>query len=219
MFTFAVALTLDYHTPHEYLNLYDGRLGILTVLVDGVLHRVGKVTTPNREELAICVCRQLGYQSGVVVSGPWLRLADGIFSQMRSWCQAVMVNVLLCSTIVKTKNISEMAVDIFFCQYAEECRSSYKNQFSVWFTTTDYSTIFSNHNLLSPVVGVDYARGQGGSLGGHTPSICIKGQEKEKRSRKNAKTQFRFSKRLRVSSGKRYETRGRGRSFPDTLDF
>ena len=70
------------------MDRYDGRLGMLTVLVDGVLHRVGQVITPNREELANSLCRQLGYKSGVVIGGPWLRLSDGMYSYLQSWCIA-----------------------------------------------------------------------------------------------------------------------------------
>ena len=125
-----VALTLEFHTPQEYLNLHGGRLGILTAIIEGVLHRVGKVIASNREAVAICLCRQLGYATGVVVSGPWMKLSDGMFSKLRSWCDADMKDVLQCSTVDET-NIREMAVDIFICKHTEESTFIFRFQYTL----------------------------------------------------------------------------------------
>ena len=125
---FTVSLTLDFQTPQEYFNQYGGRVGMLTALVDGVLHRIGKVIAANRKTLALCLCRQLGYKSGTVTDGPWLRLTDGMFSRLRSWCDADMKDVLECSAVVETKNISEMAVDIFICEHTEESMFTFSRQ-------------------------------------------------------------------------------------------
>ena len=88
MFLFvSVALTVDLYTPQEYYNVHGGRMGILTVFASGVLHRVGKVITNDTKTFASVLCKELGYELGEKIQGPWLRIYDGDFSVAESWCR------------------------------------------------------------------------------------------------------------------------------------
>ena len=112
----SVALTLDLYTPHEYVNYYGGRLGMLTLSVNGVLHRVGRVISTNKKVLATVVCRGFGFVGGDVLNGPWVKLHDGRYSTMESNCSGNEFAVEACSTELKIISRSAMMVDYFVCR-------------------------------------------------------------------------------------------------------
>ena len=118
-----VALTLDQYTPHEYFNHYDGRMGTLVIAVMGVVHKIGQVISRNRTAVPHVVCRQIGYESGVLIRGPWLRSYDGRFSRLTAWCNGTEETILGCSDIDAYIKKSEIMVDYFICIGAPESTS------------------------------------------------------------------------------------------------
>ena len=113
---FTVALTLELYTPHEYVNYYDGRLGMLTISMNGVLHRIGRVKSSSRKEAATVVCRYLGFAAGEVLNGPWVSLDDGNYSSIEINCRGDENSVQECSTRLMDSLHSAMMVDYFICQ-------------------------------------------------------------------------------------------------------
>ena len=82
----SVTLTLELYTPQEYYRVNDGRMGLLSLLQSGVLHQVGKVITNESQAVASVLCRELGYNFGKKIQGPWLRIYDGDYSIAKCWC-------------------------------------------------------------------------------------------------------------------------------------
>ena len=118
-----VALTLDQYTPHEYFNHYDGRMGTLVIAVMGVVHKIGQVISRNRTAVAQVVCRQMGFESGNLIRGPWLRSNDDRFSRLTAWCTGKEQTILGCSDVDTFVQKSEIMVDYFICIIAQESTS------------------------------------------------------------------------------------------------
>ena len=113
---FTVALTLELYTPHEYVNYYNGRLGMLTISENGVLHRIGRVKSRSGKDVATVVCKDLGFAGGEVLTGPWVSLDDGNYSIIEINCRGDEHLVVECSTRLMDSLLSVMMVDYFICQ-------------------------------------------------------------------------------------------------------
>ena len=113
-----MALTIDLNTPQEYFNMYNGELGMLTISFDGVLHRVGRVLTKFNQTFALVLCKELGYDFGIKIRGPWKEIDDGDYSIMESWCHvSTGQSVINCSRISDERSTDWMEVDFFVCSW------------------------------------------------------------------------------------------------------
>ena len=126
----SVALTLDLYTPHEFANYYNGRMGMLTLSVAGVLYRVGRVISTDSQVVASILCRKLGFVGGAAVTGPWMRLHDGNYSIMEIHCAGDETDVAECSTKLTNSSRLAMAVDYFIC-WEQNHRSEYSTCISL----------------------------------------------------------------------------------------
>ena len=113
---FTVALTLELYTPHEYVNYYNGRMGMLTISENGILHRIGKVKSRSRKEAATVVCKDIGLARGEILNGPWVSLDDGNYSTIEINCRGNEHRMAECSTRLIDSLHSVMMVDYIICQ-------------------------------------------------------------------------------------------------------
>ena len=113
---FTVALSLELYTPHEYVNYYDSKLGMLTISVNGILHRIGRVKSSSKKEVATVVCKDLGFAGGEILTGPWVSLDDGNYSSIEIDCRGNEHSVVECSMQLMNSLHSAMMVNYFICE-------------------------------------------------------------------------------------------------------
>lgn len=110
----SVYLTLDSYSVHEYINYYNGQVGMVAWLNNNTLYRVGNIKG-NRGELAQIICRGLGLETGTVIIGPWVTIDDDQFSFIDSSCVGNESELIECATVAEYDNVTEMVVDYIVC--------------------------------------------------------------------------------------------------------
>ena len=98
-------------------------MGTLVIAVMGVVHKIEQVISRNRTAVAQVVCRQIGFESGVLIRGPWLKSYNGRFSRLTAWCNGTEETILGCSDIDAYVEKSKTMADYFICIAAPESTS------------------------------------------------------------------------------------------------
>ena len=98
------------------MELHDGSYGLLTVNVGHELYRTGRIKAQDERATANAICREIGYGTGRLLRGPWLKISDDAFSTLTSWCSDADGEAALfsCSNFTRS-SIDEMFVDYVAC--------------------------------------------------------------------------------------------------------
>ena len=106
-------------------------MGTLVIAVMGVVHKIGQVISRNRTAVAQVVCRQIGFESGVLILGPQFGPYGGGLSRLTAWCNGTEETILACSEIDAYVPKSKLMVDYFICIVAPECTSTARPIYTV----------------------------------------------------------------------------------------
>ena len=107
---------------------------MLTISMNGVLHRIGRVKTRSKKEVATVVCKDIGFAGGEVLNGPWVSLDDGKYSTIEINCRGTEHSMAECSTRLMESIQSVMMVDYFVCQ-EQNYKGIYSNRCSYVFSS------------------------------------------------------------------------------------